>query len=200
MIAAGIDPGTEHSGLVIYNTDKQRVIYASEITNTDLIVALRGNRFHVDAYSWDLLFIEKIESMGLIVGKSTFETCIWIGRFMEAYFITMRKYSVLVSRGDEKIVICGAATFKNPETGKRKSVGDSQIRAALIERFPATGGGACPQVGTRSKPGPLYGVSGHCWQALSVVITGLEIQNSVSTVKENKKEKQIIVNCNDLGF
>jgi hypothetical protein len=199
MIAAGIDPGTDHSGLVVYDTDKKKVIHSSEMINADLILALRGNRFHVDAYAWDLLFIEKIEAMGLIVGKSTFETCIWIGRFMEAYSITMRKNPVLVSRGDEKITLCGAATFKNPETGKRKSVGDSQIRAALIERFPATGGGVCPQVGTQKQPGPLYGVSGHCWQALSVVITGLEIQNSVSTVKE-KKVKPVVIENNDLGF
>jgi hypothetical protein len=51
---------------------------------------------------------------------------------------------------------------------------DAEIRRRLIERFPATGGGSIPQIGTKAQPGPLYGVSGHCWQALSVVVTGLE--------------------------
>ena len=176
MIAAGIDPGTDHSGIVCFDSVNNKVLYAREMDNVSLLNALRGERLEIDAYAWDILYIEKIEAMGLIVGKSTFETCIWIGKFAEAFRAVNRKTeAVLVSRGDEKIVLCGASTFKNPVTGKRKSVGDGQIRAALIERFPATGGGSVPQVGTKNNKGPLYGVTGHCWQALSVVITGLEI-------------------------
>lgn len=34
--------------------------------------------------------------------------------------------------------------------------------------------GIDPQVGTKAKPGPLYGVKGHSWSALAVVLTGLE--------------------------
>lgn len=112
--------------------------------------------------------------MGLSVGKSTFQTCIFIGRVLEAFLKSTGKEARLVSRGDEKIVICGMKTYVNPVTGKRKGIGDAEIRKGLIERFPATGGGSIPQVGTKAKPGPLYGVTGHCWQALAVVITGLE--------------------------
>jgi hypothetical protein len=206
MISVGIDPGTEHSGMVVFDDIYKKVLLSVDVENNKLLDFLHGDSTCLadgtffNVLSIDDFFIETIEAMGLMVGKSTFETCIWIGRYIEAYEHITGKKSVRVSRGDEKTVICGASTFKNPETGKRKSVGDTQIRAALIERFPATGGGACPQVGTKASPGPLYGVSGHCWQALSVVITGLEIQNSVSTIKEKKKEKQIVVECNDLGF
>ena len=48
---------------------------------------------------------------------------------------------------------------------------DTNIRQALLDLFPRAGGGATPQVGTKGKPGPLYGVSSHAWPALAVAIT-----------------------------
>lgn len=42
---------------------------------------------------------------------------------------------------------------------------------ALLDLFPRTGGGATPQIGTKAKPGPLYGVSSHAWAALGVAVT-----------------------------
>ena len=178
MIAVGIDPGTSKSGLVCFDTESRRVTYSAELDNEDLLLSLRGGG-SLDVDTWDCLFIENIESMGIAVGKSTFQTCIWIGRFLEAFAVLTGQESRLVSRGDEKTVLCGASTYRNPETGKRKAVGDSEIRRALIERFPATGVGSVPQVGNKKQPGPLYGVSGHCWQALAVVVVGLEISRMI---------------------
>ena len=48
---------------------------------------------------------------------------------------------------------------------------DSNVRQALLDRFPATGGGKTPQIGTKSKPGPLYGFSKDMWAALGVALT-----------------------------
>jgi len=48
---------------------------------------------------------------------------------------------------------------------------DGNIRQALIDRFPATGGGKIPQIGTKAKPGPLYGFSRDKWAALAVAVT-----------------------------
>lgn len=175
MIVVGIDPGSEHSGIVFFNVEENRVIEAEDVTNSVALAWCRGvSRARIPASNVQCLFVETIESMGLAVGKSTFQTCIWIGRFIQAFETTTGSAARLVSRGDEKTVLCGASTFRNPDTGKRKAVGDGQIRKAIIERFPATGGGAIPQIGTKAQPGPLYGVSGHCWQALAVVLTGLE--------------------------
>jgi hypothetical protein len=176
MIVCGIDPGTFKSGVICFDTDIERVTYSSELRNEVVLSVLRqeGDFPAIDAYEWSHLFIENIESMGLAVGQSTFQTCFWIGRFIEAYEHGTGCSVHMVSRGDEKITICGASTYVNPETGKRKAVGDAEIRRALIERFPATGGGKTPQIGTKKQPGPLYGVTGHSWQALSVAITGLE--------------------------
>ena len=48
---------------------------------------------------------------------------------------------------------------------------DANIRQALLDRFPATGGGKTPQIGTKAQPGPLYGIKSHLWAALGVAVT-----------------------------
>jgi hypothetical protein len=174
MIAYGIDPGTEHSGVVAYDVGFGVVLEAGEVSNGALLAYLRNpvarpSRFHLDR-----VYIETIEPMGLPVGKSTLETMRWVGRFQEAWERYSGLTARLVSRGDEKTILCGAATFRDPKSGRHRSVTDAQIRQAIIDRFPATGGGKTPQVGTKKQPGPLYGVKGHAWSALAVVLTGLE--------------------------
>ena len=122
--------------------------------------------------------------MGLTVGKSTFETMQWVGRFREAWegagVINGGTGSVhLVSRGDEKVFLCGAMTCRDPITGRAKAVSDAQIKAAIKDKFLPTGGGKNPVVGTKKQPGPLYGVKGHAWSALAVVLTGLETMRGI---------------------
>ena len=127
--------------------------------------------------------------MGLAVGRTTFVTCIWIGRFMEAWESKRKEKAHLISRGDERIVICGAATYIHPETGKRHRVSDSEIRSALIEQFPATGEGKTPQIGTKKKPGPLYNVKGHAWSALSVAYTFAQTHDEQGNLVGSKNGK-----------
>ena len=63
--------------------------------------------------NYDLLVIEMIASYGMPVGKEVFDTCVWIGRFIQQ---------------DEKMNICGSMKAK-----------DSNIRQALIDRFGTVG-------------------------------------------------------------
>jgi hypothetical protein len=174
MIAYGIDPGTEHSGVVAYDTERRIVLDAGEMSNVDLLAYLRNPVSLPWSLRLDRVYIETIEPMGLPVGKSTLETMRWVGRFQEAWERYSDITAIMVSRGDEKTLLCGAATFRDSKSGRRRSVTDAQIRQAIIDRFPATGGGKTPQVGTKKQPGPLYGVKGHAWSALAVVLTGLE--------------------------
>ncbi|MDD5511094.1 MAG: hypothetical protein PHI12_09835 [Dehalococcoidales bacterium] len=177
----GIDPGTEKSGMIAVGPDIgggiASIYGGGEYANRVLLQMLRGRLAVSETGGWsvDRVFIETIEPMGLAVGKSTLETMRWVGRFEEASDLCHGGCVHLVSRLDERITLCGAATYKNPKTGKSKTVSDPQIRAALIQRFPATGGGKVPQIGTKAKPGPLYGISGHMWSALAVVVTGWSI-------------------------
>jgi hypothetical protein len=174
MIAYGIDPGTEHSGVVAFDTERCIVLYAKNISNWALLAYLRNPAARSLRRHPDRVYIETIEPMGLPVGKSTLETMRWVGRFQEAWERYSDFTARMISRGDEKTLLCGAATFRDPKSGRRRSVTDAQIRQAIIDRFPATGGGKTPQVGTKKQPGPLYGVKGHAWSALAVVLTGLE--------------------------
>jgi hypothetical protein len=174
MIVYGIDPGTEHSGVVAYDVAARVAIYPGEVPNKILLAYLRNPLSRIPRLNLSRVYIETIEPMGLPVGKSTLETMRWVGRFQEAWEWCSGKSAILVSRSDEKITLCGAATFLDQESGRRRSVTDTQIRQAIIDRFPPRGDGKVPQIGTKAKPGPLYGVKGHAWSALSVVLTGLE--------------------------
>ena len=64
-----------------------------------------------------------------------------------------------VYRKDVKLHLCGSSRAKDPS-----------VRAALIDLYPASGGGKCPQIGTKRQPGPLFGVSSHAWPALGVAV------------------------------
>lgn len=102
------------------------------------------------------LAIEMIASYGMAVGREVFETCLWIGRFMEAWEArggTVR----LVYRKDVKLFLCHTVRAT-----------DSNIRAALLDRF---GPGREVAVGTKRAPGPLYGIKGDEWSALAVALT-----------------------------
>jgi hypothetical protein len=144
-----VDPGNEQSGFCIYNGE---IVEVSGIAENDKMAQV------IDAGAFDHLAIEMIASYGMPVGREVFETCVWIGRFIECY----RDPDVvrLIYRKDVKLHLCGSTKAK-----------DSNIRQALLDMFPRTGGGKTPQVGTKAQPGPLYGVSSHAWAALGVAIT-----------------------------
>lgn len=193
MRVIGIDPGTFKSAYVVLarssDLEPSRTVLqeSAEVDNEQLLLKLR--RYQIGAEQNPGFFagrtfmaIENIEGMGMMVGRTTFDTCIWIGKFVEAWENNTRQLAHLVSRGDERIVLCGCSTYINPVTGKRQKISDAAIRASLIERFEPTGGGRIPQIGVKSKPGPLYGVSGHAWQALSVAMTFMETHDGNGAV------------------
>ncbi|CAM2142644.1 conserved protein of unknown function [Pararobbsia alpina] len=145
-----IDPGTTQSGWVI--VEDSRVMQSGVMPNPDMLNFIDDCRFCDD------MAIEMIASYGMAVGREVFETCVWIGRFIECF----RDPDLvrLVYRKDVKLHLCGTPRAK-----------DANIRQALIDLYPATGGGKTPQIGTKSQPGPLYGVTSHAWPALAVAVT-----------------------------
>lgn len=151
MTILALDPGPTQTGFCVY--DGARVIDCGVTPNDDMLR-------HLQFSQAQRLAIEMIASYGMAVGREVFETCVWIGRFQQAW--RAPDAVELVYRKDVKMHLCGTPRAK-----------DSNIRQALLDLFPATGGGATPQVGTKGKPGPLYGVSSHAWPALGVAITAL---------------------------
>lgn len=133
-----IDPGTTESAFVVWDG---KVIHSGFIPNEEMlpIVATAVNS------GIDLIAIEMIACYGMAVGKETFETCVWIGRFMERATRPVHR----VTRLAVKMHLCHTAKAK-----------DANVRQALIDKHGAPG--------TKKAPGPTYGVSGHLWAALAV--------------------------------
>ncbi len=152
MDILAIDPGPTQSGWVSYSGGK--VLCSGVDVNEHLI-------HRVEQYTAPIA-IEMIASYGMPVGAEVFETCVWIGRFIQC--AQQKSKARLVFRRDVKLHLCGSSRAK-----------DSNIRQALLDRYPRTGGGKTPQIGTKAKPGPLYGVSTHAWAALGVAVYAAEV-------------------------
>lgn len=155
MTILALDPGPTQTGYCVY--DGECVLGAGVMPNDGMLAYLRRDHFRINGHR---LAIEMIASYGMAVGREVFETCVWIGRFQQAW--SAPDAVELVYRKDVKLHLCGTTKAK-----------DANIRQALLDLFPRTGGGATPQVGTKAQPGPLYGVSSHAWPALGVAITAL---------------------------
>lgn len=155
-LIVGIDPGTEQSAWVMYDS-KLHQVYDCAIQNNDAVNA----RFCEAACRMPIA-IEMIASYGMPVGAEVFETCVWIGRFIESF-----GGGELVYRKNVKMHLCHTPRAK-----------DANVRQAIIDLFPKTGGGKTPQIGTKKQPGPLYGVSSHIWSALGVALTYSETKKA----------------------
>lgn len=148
MKILAIDPGNERSAYVVYETGK---ILQFASTSNKVILEL------MKIIEADELAIEMIASYGMSVGKSIFDTCVWVGRFVQQW--EPKPWS-RVYRHNVKMHLCHSMKAK-----------DGNIRQALLDMYPATGGGKCPQIGIQKKPGPLFGISGDVWSALAVAVT-----------------------------
>lgn len=151
-IVLAIDPGTDESGWCVYFNGE--VVQSGVMANAELLQYVQRDHFQINGYR---LAIEMVASYGMPVGREVLETVRWIGRLQQAWYAP--EAVELVYRKDVKLHLCGDLRAK-----------DANIRQALLDRFPRTGGGKTPQVGTKAQPGPLYGVSSHAWSALAVAV------------------------------
>jgi hypothetical protein len=120
------------------------------VKNEELLEMIHS-LFFLQSYKIDHVVIEKIASMGMSVGASVFDTCIWIGRFYEALEMCLKTPNFIYRR-EEKMNLCGSMRAK-----------DANIRQALIDRFGV--------VGIKANKGWFYGVSKDVWAAIAVGVT-----------------------------
>lgn len=145
-----IDPGTYASAWVLYNPEADNPIVAHG--KHDNLHLLKEVFFECDFDSVvDEVAIEMVQSFGMSVGQSVFETCVWIGRFVQ-FFFSHAIPTTYVYRKDVKMHLCHNMRAK-----------DGNIRQALMDRIG-------PQ-GNKKSPGPTYGLSGDEWSALAVAVT-----------------------------
>lgn len=174
MMILSLDPGSKESAWMLYDGTPRE--WAKE-PNAQLLERVR---------SWpdanpEHLAIESMVSYGQMVGEEVFTTCVWIGRFIEAW--GENTYTML-RRADIKRHVCG--------TDKAK---DSGVREALITRWGGEGlaiGGAkcrpcfgkgmiggkkkghpcatCQATGLATPRGKLHGITADCWSALAIAV------------------------------
>ena len=144
MILA-LDPGPVQTAWVLF--DGEQVVQCGIGTN-------------VEMYAWwpsfpipVKLVIEDVQhyGTGMPAGKDVFETCVWIGRFMEAWYSNGGGTVTRISRPRIKSLLCGSARAK-----------DANVRQALIDRVGPKG--------TKRNPGPTYGCKSHIWSALAAAV------------------------------
>ena len=151
-VILAIDPGNEQSGWVVYDAGSDRVVAAGIDHNLDLLERARD-----ESDDYDQLVVEMIASYGMPVGKEVFETCVWIGRFWEA-FPAQRD---IIYRREVKLHLCGSMRAK-----------DANVRQVIIDRY---GPGRRAAIGIKKAPGPLYGFKRDMWAALGVALTSVEM-------------------------
>lgn len=140
-----IDPGPKNSAWCTYDVEKSPPAISAGILPNDemkMLIALMGG---------ETLILEMVACYGMPVGAEVFETCVWIGRFLEAHQGPFR----LVYRKDVKIHLCGTMRAK-----------DSSIRQRLIDLFGSPG--------TKKNPGRTYGLAKDMWQSLALAVTAAE--------------------------
>lgn len=145
MILA-IDPGNVESAYCLIDKETYKPIEFGKIDNYQLLCKIKYGYFKPNTQ-----VIEMIASYGMAVGKEVFETCVWIGRFIEA----SNCKNEYIYRKEEKMNLCGSMRAK-----------DSNIRQALIDRFGI--------VGTKKEPGFFYGFKADIWSAYAVGVTYLD--------------------------
>lgn len=143
-----IDPGPLTSGFVELSDGKPTD--HGIITNDQMLQRLR--MLWKDGHNTRIA-IEMISSYGMPVGREVFETCVFIGRCMEA----ARTQAVMrITRGEVKLHICGTLKAKDPH-----------IRQAMLDRFG-------PQ-GTKKAPGATFGMAKDVWAALALGATAYDL-------------------------
>ena len=170
-ILLAIDPGDIQSAFCFVDTETYRPLYFAKENNATamnhIIEYIKGTETSVS--NVHNAAIEMIASYGMLVGKSVFETCVWIGRFSEK----LESLGIRVNyiyREDEKICLCGQMRAK-----------DSNIRQALIDRFAKFD--FKNGKGTAKNPDWFYGFKADCWAAYAVAVTWLYAKNGLYELK-----------------
>jgi len=141
MTITGIDPGNTHSAFVMIRGNK--ILDKGYLPNREFLFSIPPpmNEDNTEGR----IVCEMIASYGMAVGRTVFETCVFIGRIIEITDWHVER----VTRIQVKSTLCHSAKAK-----------DGNVRQALIDIYGPPG--------TKKNPGGTYGISGDMWAALAV--------------------------------
>ena len=159
-----IDPGNTHTALVVVEIETKKIVDSYKLPNEEMRKKLHEIRYV--KYGGDCcdFAIEMVASYGMPVGRSVFDTCLWIGRYIEIWGAAR-----LITRIMAKNHIC-----------KSTRATDANIRQSLMDRYGSTREAA---VGTKKNPGPMYGMGNDERAALAVALTAIETKSAYEMSK-----------------
>lgn len=144
-----IDPGNTQSGWVLIDGDLRPVEFGKSPNDA----LLRRLRLVTEG---DRVVIEMVASYGMPVGAEVFDTCVWIGRYVQE--VTTREADVeLVKRQPVKLHHC-----HSPKAN------DASVKRALVDRFAY--GQPNYGKGTTAAPGWFHGFKADIWQAYALAV------------------------------
>jgi Holliday junction resolvasome RuvABC endonuclease subunit len=159
----GVDPGPELSGMVIIDESLKVLEHYDQID-------VDGIDDAISLFDFWTIVVEDLSPRG---GFS-------VGKMMAQWGKTIQTAKVIGQI--KRIAFWKGLSFveSNPSTWRAKfcgtaSASPAQIKACVRDVYEsrglACGGGKQPAQGVKSKPGPLYGLKGHAWDALGVALT-----------------------------
>ena len=143
-----IDPGPTQSAFCVIDGDYRPVMFAKVDNGTLQYVWLTGGHQYV---------IEMVGAYGMPVGAEVFETCVWIGRFVQRIRDLTGGMPALVKRLPVRLHHCHSTKAK-----------DANVTQALVDRFAP--GVSNHGKGTKSAPGWFYGFKADVWQAYALAV------------------------------
>lgn len=162
MRVLAIDPGSTKSGLCMINSKTYSPIHAEKISNEEVLDLLPSPD--------TLVVIEMVGhyGTGMPAGKDVFDTCVWIGRFLQ-HFTDCKLHVRQMMRRDVKLNLCGSARAK-----------DGNVIQALVDRFAS--GQPNYGKGTKKAPGWFYGFKADVWQAYALGVTYIDKQGESTCI------------------
>ena len=157
-----IDPGNTKSAYVVIRDDTRRPVAFGKIPNDDLLGKMDMDP---ELHFADRVVIEMVASYGMPVGADVFETCVWIGRFVERSPVK----PVLQVRAPVKLHHCRSSRAK-----------DSNIIQALVDRFAP--GQPNRGKGTKASPGWFHGFAADVWQAYALAVFAADMADMEGSV------------------
>ncbi len=145
MKLMAIDPGTTESGWCIFEDGE---LSECGVSDNHAVLQL------IDPSALADVVVEMFASYGMRVGQECFETCVWVGRFVQAANCADRMF-----RLDVKMHFCHNAKAK-----------DADVWQAILDRY----GGKDKAIGRKDNKGPLHPVKSHARAALALGLAWLD--------------------------
>ena len=169
MRLLAIDPGTTQSAYAMLNEDYS-LVRAAKVENEVLLTLVKDG-------DWDEMAIECMEARHVVngvIGAETYDTCYWIGRYMQAAE-DRDKPVHKIYRTQERTRLIPTKKNKLPKHPDTVGQGaDSQIRATLIRRFAKHD--MKNGKGKAAHKDVFYGFANDMWAAFAVGVVCLDKQ------------------------